>query len=951
MKKGISIMISILLVALLIPTGIQATPKSERKVAQDTLIEQTNKLFLKKGWEIKSSTQVKESGEIISTSEFKPKGWYPTSVPSTVLTVLVKNGVYPNPYVGMNNMFIPDASDEFNAKYDLSKYGYLPDKRNPWKDPYWYRTEFKLPADYKGKCIWLNFKGINYRADLWLNGNKIADNESMVGMFQRFKFDITDYANLGEINYLAVKIYPVDYPGIPAPPQTKALGPFGSNGGNAEIGKNVAMQCSVGWDWIPAVRDRNMGIWQDVYISTTGPVNIRDPYVITDLPLSDTSSAKIKVEAEVINACEDAQAGILKGIISPNNFQGKTVRFEKNVILPPREEEKVVFSPANYPQLIINNPRLWWPNTYGEQNLYNLSLKFEINGKVSDEENTTFGIREVDSKIHEINGWKGRVFYINGKKIFIKGGAWVPDMMLNRDKKRYYDEIRLCRDANLNMVRIWGGGVTPPDEFFDACDKYGLLVWHDFWITGDCQGTWEKGNRSWPLDHNLFLRCAADTIKRIRNHPSLIVWTAGNEGYPCREMYIPLRDEILAKLDGTRPFIPSSGYATPPNSWGLSLPDNQPSGAYSGGPYYWIEPSLYYEKVNQGKDWLFKDEVGLPSVPPISSLRKFIPNLGPSKNKPFPLNDIWGYHDACEGNGKYHLYDEAIRERYGSPNNVTEYTFKAQFVNANSYRAIFEAVNHHMWDITSGVLLWKTNSAWPSVVWQLYDWYLRPNAGYYYTKKACEPLHVQLNLDDLSVSIINTHHQPKNNLEVMAKVYDFNMNLKLEKSKKVNIGVERSKEIFTISDLSNLNLTPVYFVKLELKNDADNVISSNFYWLSSRLPADFTDLEKLLPVKLKVSSEFEKKGKETIAHVIIKNPTKDLAFFVHLKITKGPNGEEVLPAFWEDNYFSLLPGEKKEVNATFEIEDLEGKVPFLEVGGWNIKRKNIKSMELLRKEG
>jgi hypothetical protein len=208
-----------------------------------------------------------------------------------------------------------------------------------------------------------------------------------------------------------------------------------------------------------------------------------------------------------------------------------------------------------------------------------------------------------------------------------------------------------------------------------------------------------------------------------------------------------------------------------------------------------------------------------------------------------------------------------------------------------------------------------------------------------------------LNLDDLSVSIINTHHQPKNNLEVMAKVYDFNMNLKLEKSKKVNIGVERSKEIFTISDLSNLNLTPVYFVKLELKNDADNVISSNFYWLSSRLPADFTDLEKLLPVKLKVSSEFEKKGKETIAHVIIKNPTKDLAFFVHLKITKGPNGEEVLPAFWEDNYFSLLPGEKKEVNATFEIEDLEGKVPFLEVGGWNIKRKNIKSMELLRKEG
>jgi len=279
--------------------------------------------------------------------------------------------VYPDPNIGMNNMEIPDISDEFNSKDDLLKYSHLPGKVNPWSKPYWYRTEFKLPESYNGKHIWLNFKGINYRADVWLNGYKVADREEMVGMFRRFRYDITSHARSGEENYLAVKIYPVDFPGVPSYPQLEVMGSFGLNGGASPkvIGKNVSMQCSVGWDWIPAVRDRNMGIWQDVYVEATGTVDIRNPHVITDLPLPDISKAEITIETEIRNVTSSAVKGVLTARIYPENFREKEIAVQKDLTLESKENRLVVFRPDSFPGLIINNPHLWWPNTIGKQNL------------------------------------------------------------------------------------------------------------------------------------------------------------------------------------------------------------------------------------------------------------------------------------------------------------------------------------------------------------------------------------------------------------------------------------------------------------------------------------------------------------------------------------------------------------------------------------------------------
>ncbi len=503
---------------------------------------------------LQSAALVDADGEAISGAAFTPLDWYPVSVPSTVLRALVANGVYPDPYVGMNNMQIPDANDAFNREYDLARFSHLPDQANPWSSPWWYRAEFEVPDVQPGTEVWLNFEGINYRADVWLNGQHIADAEQVVGMFEMFTFRVTDAVRPGRRNVLAVQIHPLDEPGLPAEPQLEVFGPFGPNGGpTGDIGKNVTMQSSVGWDWIPAVRDRNMGIWQDVFLSFTGPVDLRFPHIVTDLPLPDTRPAILTLSAELWNTAEEPVTGTLE--VNIRGGTGHVIQIRQPVSLAAGQDSVVTLRPEQHPQLVVDDPLLWWPVGYGEPHLYDLELQFATASRVSDRVALAFGIREVGSEVTEIDGWLRRDFFVNGRRIQIKGGAWVPDMLLARDRQRYLDELRLSREAHFNMVRIWGGGITPPAEFFEIADELGLLVWHDFWITGDCQGTWTKGTRDWPLEGDVFGSNAVNTAKRLRNHPSLLTWTAGNEGFPRRELYDVLRNEIAAGLDGTRTFL------------------------------------------------------------------------------------------------------------------------------------------------------------------------------------------------------------------------------------------------------------------------------------------------------------------------------------------------------------------------------------------------------------
>ena len=888
-------------------------------------------LFLREGWQIQSSALAKENGEKISRADFRTDGWYAAAVPTTVLNALVRNSIYPDPYVGMNNIQIPDASDEFNRRYGLAKFSHLPGGRNPWTDPWWFRNSFKLPEGFREKKIWLTFEGINYRAEVWLNGAKIAGSHEVVGMFGRWTFNVTGIASTGGENVLAVQVFPLDFPGLPAEPQLKAFGPFGLNGGpTGDIGKNVTMHCSVGWDWMPEVRDRNMGIWQDVKISASGPVDIRDVQVVTDLPLPETGRADFLVKAELMNASDSAQEGVLTVRIRPRvTGQKEVALLKKEVKLGPREASGIALGPDNHPELRIKDPILWWPNGLGRPDLYEAELAFEIGGQVSKALSISFGVREVSSQADQVDNWDRRFFLVNGVKVPVRGAAWVPDMMLNHSPERLRSELRLWKEANLNLVRIWGGGTTPREEFFDLCDELGLLVWHDFWITGDCQGTWDKGSQDYPYDARAFLSNAAAVVKKLRNHPSLLVWTAGNEGYPREEIYRPLRDDILAGLDGTRPFIPSSGYRTPPEGWGLSWPDNKAAGTYSGGPYFWVDPKEYYRLVAGGKDWLFKNEVGIPSVPVFESLTEFLPRE-PDPAVKFPLNDAWGYHDACEDNGKYSLYDVAIRRRYGEPKDLADYALKAQLVNAENYRAIFEAVNQAA-ERTAGVILWKGNPAWPSVGWQIYDWYLRPNAGYYFIKRACEPLHIQLNIVDGSVWAINATRQDRTGLEARLRLYDLTFLKTGEFNAAVSVPALSSREI-RVDNPVKLLPGGSGFVALSL-HDKGKIVSNNFYWLSGN--GDFKFLSALPQARVQASIKREVRDGLPAVKVRLKNNGPGPAFFISLRMA-GKEGREILPSFWTDNYVSILPGESTEIIWTCTTEISPRESLQLRLDGWNV---------------
>ncbi len=881
---------------------------------------------------LQSSAVISESGKELSSADYIPSCyWFPVKVPSTVLSGLVQNNIYADPYSGMNNMLIPDASDSFNHQYHLDQFSYLPNEPNPWKKPYWYRSFFSIPAADAGKRFQLIFKGINYRAEVWVNGKRIADSSEMVGMFSEYSLNISKLVMPGKENILAVKIYPLDFPGLPSHPQLNALGDFYPNGGpTGDIGKNVTMLSSVGWDWIPEVRDRNMGIWLPVYIRTTGSVIITRPQVITELPnLPDTGIANVRLFLTLNSDMEKARTGVLKITITPDNFKGNPIHILKS-INPGNGDQLVSLDPKEFQTLIIHQPTLWWPNGYGKPNLYRIRIQCTVNEKISDDTSFLFGIRTVSSKTETVNGWVRRDFYINGRRIHLVGGAWVPDMMLNRDSLRYDYELRLCRNANVNLVRIWGGGLGETDDFYEGADRYGLLVWQDFWITGDTNGGF-KGSANWPLEGRVFLDNVKNTIYRIRNHASLLVWTGGNEGHAREELYNGMRDNV-AELDGTRPFIPcSSGFSKAPSSWKGSWPDDKPAGVYSGGPYGWVGEKEYFSLADKGRDWLFKDETGLPSQPPYNSLIKIIPDLIPDSTLPYPLNNTWGYHDACSGNGKYDIYYKTMVSRFGEPNSLKDFSTKMQLLNASGYRAIFEAVGHKL-NETGGVMLWKLNAAFPSVIWQIYDWYLEPNAGYYFMQNACEPVHIQMNYDDSTIAVVNRSFTAKTRLRYTVELFTLQGESVFKSTNLLDINATEVKQILNLNQELN-EKTGIYFLVLNIVDVRGSSVSHNVYWLSRG--NDFNALKNMPSAKLKarlIKSE-TKESYENKWTYEISNPSKQLAFFINPQLWNDV--EEIMPSYWSSNYFSLAPGEKLTLIVSCP-KALTLKIPHLKLEGWNI---------------
>jgi len=848
--------------------------------------------LLSAGWMIQASSKASRTPELISMPGFDTRCWYPTGVPSTVLAALVENGVYKNPYFGMNLSKIPCE---------------------PYEKPWWYRTEFQLSQKDAAGTVLLEFDGINYSANIWLNGSRIAPATQVRGAFRRFQFDISKFVSEGA-NALALEVIP------PKP------GDF-----------------STGFvDWNPPPPDRNMGIFRSVRLRFCRDISIERPFVQTRLNLKTLDKAALTVTADLANRGQRSISGILEGEI-------ESLRFSRAIDIEPQGRKTVEFT-----DLQIKNPRIWWPYQLGRPNLCDLHLKFTADKTVSDAAHVRFGIREIEDYTNQ-GGHRG--FKVNGKKNLIKAAGWTDDLLLADTPQTIDTQLRYVRHMNLNCIRlegIWGKDHT----LYDLCDRYGILMM----VGWSCHWEHEKylgkpvddryGGVTSPADIELIAQSWRDQVLWLRNHPSIYVWTVGSDKVPTPELarrYI----ETFRRHDPSRPYLASTGgVGSEQQIIGKDVVISEicgPSGVKMLGPYAYTPPVYWYTDKTLGGAYGFNTETSPGAVVPVlESIKRMIP-----EEHLWPIDEFWEFHCGLNEFSTLDRYQEAINRRYGEPDSVEEFAGKAQALNYELMRPMFEAFRANKGSAT-GIVQWMLNAAWPKMYWQLYDKYLMPTGAFYAAKKACEPLHLLYNYGDRGIYIVNDHLAAFRNLKATIRVLDINSAEVLNKTFSLDAQPESPAKIFELPEFVKISTT--YFLDLRLNNEKGIEISSNFYWLSTRPDvldydakvkpwpyytpskefADLTALNSLPPARINVKYHAEMTGEQTKMTATLHNAGETIAFFIELKVAKKQSGETILPVFWEDNYVSLLPGETRTIEATFSATNDQA---VLTIDGWNLENR------------
>ncbi|MDF1613064.1 glycoside hydrolase family 2 protein [Stygiobacter electus] len=887
-KQNINFFLHLLLLTLLI-------------INDNLLQAQPNSLKIK-NWELQSSEKINVNGQVISTPNYSTNDWIKAEVPSTVLGTLIKNNIYKDVFVGNNLKNISSAQFE-----------------KSW----WYRTEFTLPNSSNNKNVILEFDGIIYRANVWLNGKQITTSDKMYGVYRRFHFNLNSAVKFKGKNILAVEIIP-------------------PKKGEPSIGFV---------DWNPIPPDHNMGIWRDVRIKITGDVSINSPFVKSKLNLKNYNSAELTVSSEIVNNSNRKIIGVISG-------EFDKIKFSKNVELEANEKKLVTFSPQEFSQLKITNPRIWWTHNWGKPELYDLKLKFTIDNKLSDEAKIKFGIREISDYINK-DGHRG--FKLNGKEILIAGGGWTDHLFLDYDAKNLEHQIQYVKHMGLNAIRlegIWGNN----ENLYNLCDKYGILIM----VGWSCQWEWDEyigkphdefGAIKTTEEMELISASWEDQIKWLRNHPSILVWIGASDKLARPELEKKYLN-ILKEIDTTRPYLSSTANRT------SELCGN--SAVKMNGPYEYVPPIYWSIDSTNGGAFGFNTETGPgPQVPPLESIKKMIPS-----EHLWPIDSVWNFHCGKNNFSNLNVYNSAMNNRLGKPNNLEEYVTKAQYMNYEGMRAMFEAFTANK-PKTTGIIQWMLNAAWPKLWWQLYDYYLMPNGAFYGAKKALEPIHIQYNYKENSVYVVNNTLNKFSSLKAKVEIFSLENSSSPKFYNEMLLGLQpdESKKIFDLPKAEDIKgLSTTYFLVMKLCNNSQEIFSNNFYCLSTKPDvldnentnwymtpikeyANLTGLNELEKIYAYKQSENKtetglnyyytisnKNNKEEIEVELI-NKADKVAFQIELKLTKGKEGESVLPIFWDDNYFSLMPNEKRIIKGYFYKEDLNGSKPYLQVDGWNIKSK------------
>ena len=844
-------------------------------------------IALTEGWRLQHARSVTVNDDTVARPGLDTGTWLPAAVPGTVLKSLVDAGVYPDPYYGLNITQIPGYTEDMLVAMPEDS-----DFRGAW----WYRTTFDMPARNNAQFATLHLDGINYEADVWLNGERIATSSVVRGMFRRFTFPVSSKLNWGGENVLAVKVtgpgqLPVrDY-------DTKQL------------------EATTGWDdhnpWPP---DLNTGLWEDVYIGIHGPITLADPYAETELAMPAMDEAKVTLSAWLTNHGDTTVEGELHGRFGE-------IEVTPGFSLAPGETREVMITPADFPQLVIEDPRLWWPVNLGEPYLYGVSLTARVNGEVSDETAWRCGVRHVTTVIND-DDW--RRYEINGRNILIRGGAWMTsDMMLHLTKDRYEALVRYARDGNLNMLRSEGFSIRETEEFYNLCDEYGVMV------------TQQIFGRSIP-DEALAIACIDDMMRRVRKHASLVHFLGHDETHPTDSLNQAYLD-LIEKYRLHRTYQPHSGTFFVPQR-------AETGGTRTGTRELWTYagPEHYYHRKYDGA-WGFAQSGGIGGIVAVKdSLEAMLPE---DQRWPVLGTPGWSLHSVVQGADYFIAFKEIMDAKYGVPGDLDDFLRKAYAMNYNSARGMFEAYGRNKYEAT-GITTWKYDAAWPAAMtWQYVDWYLRPTAAYFGAQLACEPLHVQFAYDDRGVWVVNSRNGAHDNLTVTASVHAFDLTTLFEQSATVSVGPDGKTHAFEIPE-PGADWSTTHFLRLTLK-DGDALVSENFYWLSTtpdiprssghdkegifhtkpRSIADFTPLGKLPPATVEATLE----RVDNTTRVTLRNTGDSLAFLVWADLVDD-DGVSVAPAFWDANCVSMLPGAER----TLTVHAPNANATHVRLRGWNV---------------
>lgn len=836
---------------------------------------------LSSGWTLRTQTGLADGGAVISQPGYNTAGWYPISVPSTVMAGLVTNGVYTNLYFGTNLQAVADLT----------------------KQNWWYRGQFLAPANTNsGGQYWLRFRGIAYRAKIWLNGTQLDTNA--VGSLVQHEYNVTSLINNGGSNVLAILVTPP-----------------------TSAGTNLSFWYA---DWNPKPPDWNAGLWGKVLLDVTGPVALRDPYVKTVLPLPATNTANLTVYVDAMNGTTNSVSGVLTGLITKDGYLSISV--SQNVTLNPSERREISFDPTNFTQLQVTNPALWWPIPLGSPDLYNLQLTFNVAGTQSDNASVDFGIRQFSEYVTSpIEGATYRGYKVNGQKLLLRGAAYVWDMFMRWDTNINQTHINYARDMGLNVIRF--EGILGNDDFYSDADRAGITLMPGF----VCCTYWAQWS-SWNAEDLSVANGSLNSQMRLmRAHPSALVWAYGSDELPTAS--------VLAGY---------KNIATNLHWQNLTLDNvasyNNPSGSVPkmNGPYVWEPPVYWYADTSLGGAFGICVEEGAEAVPPEESLRKFI-----APADLWPIGSVYGYHAGAGVFAGLSFYSPGVTNRYGTTTNITQYAQRAQMLNYESQRAQFEAFGANAYLSSIGTVFWMMNNAWPSVHWNLYDYFLKPGGGYFGTKKALEPLHILYDYNLAQIKVFNATLMGATNYRASLAVYSVpDLTLKYTNSAIKTFPANFSTTVLGLPVITGLTTT--YLIRLWLADAGGRVVSENVYaystspdklgtstnWYHTSVAsyANLSGLNSLVSNSNLVTAASRRisGGQETATIFLTNSSTTNIAYFVRAEITAGPGGLEVVPILYSDNYVSLWPGDSKTITATYATSLLGGQPPFVRVSGYNV---------------